>query len=199
MESVWLLPEPGEHRRAISQRLHQQLDLFEHFLGRRPDFVDGHQHVHSFPGIRQAVFTTLRHRYGDTLPALRQVAPLCDRRALLQPKQLVIGLLQTGFRRQAQRHGFRCNSGFAGVYAFRHHQDFPALLAHWLALAPVGALIMCHPADSRQRSTLAELDSARQAEFSFLGSDDYLDLLSQHQRILLPFSPATVQGKPISA
>ena len=32
-----------------------QLRMFVHSLGRPPDFIDGHQHVHLFPQIREAV------------------------------------------------------------------------------------------------------------------------------------------------
>lgn len=186
-------------RDAITRRLHQQLDRFEHFLGRTPDFVDGHQHVHTFPGIRRAVFATLQQRYGGALPALRQVAPLHNRRALTQAKQLVIGSLQAGFRQQALSRGFRYNQGFAGVYSFRQHQFFPSLMAHWLEHTPASTLIMCHPADNRQHSSLPTLDAARQAEFDFLGSDNYIDLLVNHKRTLQPFNAKTAQGNPISA
>ena len=33
----------------------EQLDAFEAAMGTAPDFIDGHQHVHQLPGVRQAL------------------------------------------------------------------------------------------------------------------------------------------------
>ncbi|NCN97004.1 MAG: ChbG/HpnK family deacetylase, partial [Rhodoferax sp.] len=49
--------------------IERQLDLFEARWKAPPDFVDGHQHVQQFAGIRQALVALLQQRYGT------QVAP----------------------------------------------------------------------------------------------------------------------------
>ena len=41
-----------------------QLDLFEAYWQAPPDYVDGHQHVQQFAGIRQALVAVLQQRYG---------------------------------------------------------------------------------------------------------------------------------------
>ena len=42
-------------RRAIRRELDRQLDKFISATGRPPAHIDGHQHVHLLPGIREAV------------------------------------------------------------------------------------------------------------------------------------------------
>ena len=44
--------------------LERQLDAFESHWQAPPDFVDGHQHVQQFAGIREALVATLQRRYG---------------------------------------------------------------------------------------------------------------------------------------
>lgn len=60
---------------GIQQALERQLDRFEQLTGRAPDFVDGHQHVQIFPGIRRLVLSTIRQRYPQQRPWIRVSNP----------------------------------------------------------------------------------------------------------------------------
>ena len=40
---------------AIGAEFRAQVDAFAEALGRKPAFVDGHQHVHALPGVRRIV------------------------------------------------------------------------------------------------------------------------------------------------
>ena len=40
---------------AVRERITRQLDRFEELFGTPPDFLDGHEHVHQFPSIREIV------------------------------------------------------------------------------------------------------------------------------------------------
>ena len=54
-------------RRVIAR----QLDLFEKHWGGPPDHIDGHQHVHQFAGIRDALLAEITQRYAQHRPWLR--------------------------------------------------------------------------------------------------------------------------------
>ena len=41
--------------RAIAAEVERQIARFTQVVGRAPDFIDGHQHVHLLPGVREAV------------------------------------------------------------------------------------------------------------------------------------------------
>src|SRR5581483_886460 len=43
----------------IADEVAAQLRAFVDAFGRMPDFVDGHQHVHVFPQVREAVLSTV--------------------------------------------------------------------------------------------------------------------------------------------
>lgn len=135
-------------RAEIATEIACQLDAFEDALGRRPDFVDGHQHVHVLPGVRRALLDVLARRYpagalyvrdpADRLAAIRA-------RGVAVGKALVIAGLATGFRSAALKRGLRVNRGFSGVAPFDPQRDFAADLARFLIAPGPCHLVMCHP------------------------------------------------------
>jgi predicted glycoside hydrolase/deacetylase ChbG (UPF0249 family) len=135
-------------RAEIATEIARQLDAFEDALGRPPDFVDGHQHVHVLPGVRRALLDTLARRYragalyvrdpADRLSAIRA-------RGVAVGKALVIAGLATGFRAAALKRGLRVNRGFSGVAPFDPDRDFMADLTRFLIEPGPCHLVMCHP------------------------------------------------------
>ena len=47
-------------RKALEAEIAAQIRMFGHEFGRAPDFIDGHQHVHIFPQVRDALFAVAR-------------------------------------------------------------------------------------------------------------------------------------------
>ncbi|BCB20752.1 ChbG/HpnK family deacetylase [Bosea sp. ANAM02] len=135
-------------RKEIAAEITRQLDAFEEALGRPPDFVDGHQHVHVLPGVRRALLDILVRRYpagslyvrdpADSAAAIRA-------RGVAVAKALVIAGLATGFRGAALKRGLRVNRGFSGVAPFDPQRDFGADLARFLIQPGPCHLVMCHP------------------------------------------------------
>lgn len=135
-------------RAEIAAEIARQLDAFEDALGRRPDFVDGHQHVHVLPGVRRALLDSLARRYPAGALYVRDPAdrPAAIRaRGVAVGKALVIAGLATGFRSAALKRGLRVNRGFSGVATFDPQRDFAADLASFLIEPGPCHLVMCHP------------------------------------------------------
>ncbi len=166
----------------VARALEEQLDCFERVMGRQPDFVDGHQHVHVFPGIRAAVLRVLVRRYPGGKPYLRAVNPPLRLRAGF-PKQAFLRWLGAGFAAEAKRAGFATNGGFAGIYTLRPADDFAANMDRWLAEAKDGDLVMCHPGLAAQDDgdPIADI---RPLEFEFLQSDAFAAMLARHQLMM---------------
>jgi len=163
-----------------------QLDAFEDALGAAPDYVDGHQHVHQLPGVRQAMLAELQRRYaGRALPWVRSTVPAG--RLWRDPKAAVIALLGGWTAtRQLARAGVAMNHGFGGVYGF-DAPDAAAYGAHmrrWLAQMGGGGLIMCHPAAAEVQGDA--IGRQRPVELAYLMSDAFAqDLAQQGCRLLL--------------
>jgi chitin disaccharide deacetylase len=168
----------------IHTELMVQFSTFGELFGRAPDFVDGHQHVQLFPGVRDAF-----------LAAVSEAAPnawvrQCGRvqpssRRLGTPKALVLDVLSAQFRRRAARARIAFNPGFAGAYDFSGQPDFAALMQQFLEGLPAAGVIMCHP--GLVDETLVSLDPLtvqREREYAFLGGAHFSALLAAHQATL---------------
>lgn len=135
-------------RREIAAEIARQLDAFEDRLGRPPDFIDGHQHVHVLPGVRRAVLEAVMRRYAAGRVYLRDPADSAAAiraRGVAVGKALTIAALALGFRRAALRRGIPVNRGFSGVAPFDPARDFGADLQRFLLRPGPAHLVMCHP------------------------------------------------------
>ena len=132
----------------IASEIERQLDAFEDALGRPPDFVDGHQHVHVLPGVRGALIKALARRYETGSVYLRDPSdtpPAILRRGVAAQKALVIAGLAAGLARQATGRGIPVNRGFSGVSPFDPRRSFAQDLARFLVATGPQHLVMCHP------------------------------------------------------
>ena len=107
-------PNIGRLSAAMAQdSLQRQLDVFEQHAGSPPDFLDGHQHIHQLPGLRQALLKILHDRYGAHAPWVRSNRP-----TQWGANKATILALPGGYRLQRALNRFSRdhNSHFAGVY-----------------------------------------------------------------------------------
>jgi predicted glycoside hydrolase/deacetylase ChbG (UPF0249 family) len=177
------------NRASIDRILQTQFDLFEQTLGCMPAYIDGHQHVHQFPVVRERLLVLMRQRYGVNLPWLRYTAPGGQRGIplMLQVKASVIGALGSGaLRVAAARYGIRMNRRLLGVYDFCGGRDrYARLLQSWLNNAQDGDLLMCHPA---LREGNDALGPQRAAEFTVLSSAEVGDWMCHRHIEVMPFA-----------
>lgn len=161
----------------IAAEIGRQVDRFRVAIGRDPDFVDGHQHVHVLPGVRRALFAMFDR---GVLDARRTWVRDCSERpwAILArgveaPKALFISALAAGFGRAARARGITVNAGFGGITAFDPAR-FAATFPHFLDDLGARPLVMCHPADPTAAADPSDpIDRARRAEYTHLASDAF--------------------------
>ncbi len=184
----------------VDQRLARQFDAFEAAFGRAPDYVDGHQHVHQLPIIRERLVRLLKQRYGASMPWVRQTSPGMLSGIPLKEsiKARIIGALGAGeFGRQAGQAGLRTNRRLLGVYGFEGgRRRYADLLQNWLFNARDGDLLMCHPAkDCQEGSAMAR---QRRAEYDVLASPKLGDWLAANGTRIARLStmPAGAQARP---
>jgi chitin disaccharide deacetylase len=182
------LPLAGMAGRALVHRLDQarleteiasQFRAFRNAFGRGPDYVDGHQHVHVFPQISDALVRVIK----DEAPQawLRQCGRAASaRKSLADPKGYILDALSARLRRLAAKRGVRTNPAFAGTYSFRPEADFDKLFAEFLDGLPDGGLLMCHPGkvDPELRK-LDPLTDLREREYAFFLGEHFPQLLAE--------------------
>src|SRR5215510_15616992 len=121
----------------------KQLRSFADIFGRPPDILDGHQHIHLFPQIRDAFLRVVAQ--GAPEAWVRQCARAKAGRRLQDRKALTLDILSFGFRRKARRLGIKFNPGFAGTYSFNSRANYPKIFPRFLTGLSDGGLVMCHP------------------------------------------------------
>lgn len=178
-------------RSEIMAEFIRQLHAFEDVAGQAPDFVDGHQHVHVLPTIRQALFAALHERGYTVQPWLRDPSdriPAILGRRVAADKALVVRALSLGFRRMAATRGFKTNDGFSGFSSFDRNVRADLVIGQaFTALGP-RPVVMCHPGyvDDELR-TLDPVVETRADELAFLASNRFAGLLADAKIILSPW------------
>jgi predicted glycoside hydrolase/deacetylase ChbG (UPF0249 family) len=164
---------------AIEAEIDAQLTAFEDAMGRMPDFIDGHQHVHAMPGVRRAFAAVLARRYPREKPYIRDAT---DNLAAIRArgkharKAVIVANLARPFGKRMGELGFALNQGFAGFSAFDPRQDYGADFPGYLVAPGKAHLVMCHPGeiDDELRSLDPATDS-RPKEIAYLLSDRFTE------------------------
>jgi predicted glycoside hydrolase/deacetylase ChbG (UPF0249 family) len=177
MRSALLRRLSGE---PIAAEIEAQLAAFAAAFGRAPDFIDGHQHVHLLPQLREEVLAAAKRRApaawvrqcGNARPAISRLGDL---------KGLLLDVLSRSFRARAEALGVPTNPAFAGTYRFRPDADFARQFPRFLDCLPDGGLIMCHPGHVDQELIrLDPLTDLREREYAYLCSDAFPAALAAH-------------------
>lgn len=163
------------HAETVLAEMRMQLDAFRQVMGRNPDFIDGHQHVHQFPVIRDALCLLYTQ---EQLNGFVRVTGAAGWQGF--PKAQVIALLGSKtLRRMLNNAAIPINTSFSGVYPFKHAPRYADYFKQFLSSSESGGLIMCHPGtQSHERAD--PLHASRYHELSYLMSDAFLHDLDAH-------------------
>ncbi len=162
-------------RAEARTEIERQLDAFEQHLGFPPDHIDGHEHVHVLPGVRQSLFEVVARRYRAPKPLLRDPADSWSAiaaRGGVQGKARIVAALAHGFGDRARRHGLPTNAGFSGFSSFDANEPYAEELERALRRPGPRHIVMCHPGHPDAR--LAALDPVverRRTEYEALMRD----------------------------
>ncbi|MDQ2780657.1 MAG: ChbG/HpnK family deacetylase [Pseudomonadota bacterium] len=176
-------------RPLLRAEIRRQLDAFEQAVGRPPDYVDGHQHVHQFPVVRAELIDELCSRYPGRRPWLRStVRPALTKGPAFGVKSWLIGALGAAEMTKAARlRALGHNRRLLGVHAFSDGPDiFAAHFRDWLSVAATADLLMCHP--SLPFNGVDPILEARLAEFKVLSGETFERWLIDADIVLRPMS-----------
>ncbi|MCO5102602.1 MAG: ChbG/HpnK family deacetylase [Burkholderiaceae bacterium] len=185
---------------SVRSEICAQLDAFEQHTGRPPAYVDGHQHVHQFPVVRDELLAELQQRYAGCLPWLRNTARYSNARTAtptpwrqtLKPR-IIETLGSAALARQAQTRGFRQNAHLLGVHDFNGDEGhYLECTRTWLGACRSGDLLMCHPSLGAQAQD--PLGSSRQQEYRVLSGNTFGEWVQEAGIRLEPLSQTLSQG-----
>ena len=169
---------------ALEAEISGQFATFHAAFGRAPDYVDGHQHIHVFPQIRETLVRVVKQAAPRAW--LRQCGrSAAARKSIGDPKGYVLDALSARLRRLAAKAAVRTNIAFAGAYSFRPQADYAALFPDFLDGLPDGGLVMCHPGHvDPQLRELDPLTDLREREYAFFLGEGFPRLLAAHGVVL---------------
>ena len=148
---------------VVAAELQAQWQAFVQALGRAPHYLDGHQHVHQLPGVREAV-VAMAQQHGVPV---RNTGHLPGTGHALK-RWVIEHSVGRGLLAALDVAGLARNSVLLGVYDFGPGA-YRARMQAWLRCAPAqGALLMCHPGDADAAADA--IAPARQREAAYLGS-----------------------------
>lgn len=169
--------DPGE----LAAEIGAQFEAFVAATGRLPDFVDGHQHVHQLPQIRDAVLDLFRDRLpGAWLRLCNEPAAAIWARGVDRFRAGVIAALGRELARRAAQAAIPVNDSFRGVHDFSGRQGCGALFERFLTGPGRRVLVMCHPGhpDDALRA-VDRLTDWRGVEFAWLAGDGFATTLAR--------------------
>ena len=154
--------EDAAFRRLLALGLRRRLDAgaarlivegqYSAFIAafrREPEFLDGHMHVHQFPGVRDAVVSFAAGLPAGARPYVRNTATPLTRilaQGVAPMKTFWISRWGAPLHRRLRAVGVPTNDGFAGLYDARRHARFPDYLRRFVrGLDTPGAILMVHP------------------------------------------------------
>jgi predicted glycoside hydrolase/deacetylase ChbG (UPF0249 family) len=169
-------------RAEIRQEISRQIASFCQHSGALPAFVDGHQHVHLVPQIREEVLDCLEEQGLSGKIWLRDSADhlfrIIRRGRRDLAKALSVAWLGRGFARAAAARGFLTNEGFAGFSAFDPGRDYRLDFERYLRAPGKRHLVMCHPGYCDEELAAADpVTFSRERELAFLLSPAFLEML----------------------
>lgn len=177
-------------KKLIKDELNAQLDRYIEGMGRVPDFLDGHQHVHQFPIVRDAVFCVYDERLRQNNSYIRSVY---SSKSLLKMtksgylKGLTIQLCGAiSFKIQLLRRKIPHNTSFSGIYDFSDAKLYANIFQQFLLEVSDNGLIMCHPGvDNSCKNDL--IAHSRVEEYAFLASEDLINICQKNKILLARF------------
>lgn len=167
---------------AIVEELNHQIDSFNQALDKLPDFIDGHQHIHHLPIIRQAVLAVYKDRLQQNNAYIRISAnspsSILKRRSNVTKKLIIAYTGAFALKKKLHKNHIPHNQAFSGIYSFKDSENYRELFFSFLKDMKDQGLIMCHPGlkSNDINDTIAD---SRWNEYQYLSGERFLEDCAQ--------------------
>lgn len=154
----------------IEAEFNKQIDLFSAYLNKLPDFIDGHQHIHQLPIIRDAILNVYRKRFIMHKPYIR----VSMQQNNFSFKSIIIAMLGAHkLKSLLNKYNIPYNTKFSGIYDFKNASNYIKFFPWFLKGLTNNSLIMCHPG-LESSDTLDPIHNVRYYEYEYLSSPTFL-------------------------
>lgn len=176
---------------AIIFELKKQFETFVSVIGKAPVFIDGHQHIHELPLIRDFLLKQYKDWFVQKKAYVRSTyIPHAYTEITTSgyiKKNIIQWLGAKSLQEKLLQMGIPHNSAFSGIYNFKTVKPYPLIFQSFLRKIVDRGLIMCHPG-LLQGPNDDPIAMARANEFTYFISDGFLQDLSNFHIALKPFN-----------
>ena len=165
------------HLRQLSKKniqglLEEQFQNFINAFNQAPSFIDGHQHIHVLPVIRDIMLKLRKHYCPNAWvrsPIQTQSQDIASRF-----KSLVISRMGAlALKEILKTHHIPTNPNFLGIYSFASPIAYRSYFLECLKSIHQPTLMMCHPGlPSNNKDPIAAF---REQEYNYFLSDQFLE------------------------
>ena len=163
----------------IKDSFRRQIDAFTRLAGCLPNFLDGHQHVHGFPVVSEALCELITEYW----PSQKNLYVRNSSQVNLSQdgffiKKLILRVACFSLAPRLNRLSVQSPQSFSGIYDFDPNTNLNQLFNRWLMKCQDGTLFMCHPATPGSSDSLGP---ARANEFNYLNSQAFIDACARYE------------------
>lgn len=169
-------------RRSLTAEIATQLEAFVTWFGQAPDFIDGHQHSHLAPQVREALLDVVKEIAPDAWVRQCGGVPGLPRTGW-DTKTRILDALSVKFRALAAERNIATNPAFAGAYELLSagEADFARLFPGFLRGLPPHSVVMCHPGFvDAELERLDPVTIQREREYAYLADEGFPAVLRAH-------------------
>ncbi len=174
----------------IVNEINSQLDIFEEFVGSKPNFIDGHHHVHQLPIISNILIKLIKKRYNEDPPFVRNTHESnikILKRNICLTKTFLLSHYGYFFKKKLINNNFKTNNGFSGIYDFSKIIKYDYLFNKFIKYVDHNHLLMVHPGESDEYlERIDPVTSTRDIEKKFLLSSRFEELLHKQSLVRKP-------------
>lgn len=157
---------------VLEAELMAQLEAFKQAMGFYPAYLDGHQHVHHFPVVREALKSVYEaaglFEMGVRIRSVHRPITLSNPKACLIEWTGAKRLLDDWLIPNHIPH----NTSFEGIYSFANASQCRQHFQQFFANIQDGGMMMCHPGRASTDPS-DPIAAARHYEYAYLMSDDF--------------------------
>jgi len=176
---------------AFNQEMKFQIDRFHELFGFYPDHLDGHMHVHQFPGLRESVAQWSRWIHSQGTSSYVRV---CGDRNIFQGKLRsyvggkIIALPSAGLKKLLLQSGIPHNDFVWGYYDPKESK-FGDHFKQTLNLGPSEKdIFFCHPGYvDRELEIKDNFLWPRKETLDYLKSSEFIEVLQSKGQVILPY------------
>ena len=170
-------------KKEIEEEIINQIKEFTKYFNCKPNYIDGHHHIHQFPIISNIIMKSIRKTKLFVRCSGDHFWSIIFRRQSIF-KSLFINIFAISFKKKLKLNNLNHNLSFSGIYNFKDHKGYSLIFKNFLKYRTKKHIIMCHPAKNDVDTYNDSILNSRLEEYKFYMSNKFIKIINKNNVIL---------------